>query len=1018
MADGGTQLVISIDIADARKQLDDLHKEFQTKVGEGIPQEAKKADDAVKQLQTAMDTVKGVDPAATDSVAKLGAQMEALKPQAGIFASIGQGATEAFASLGVAMNTLLPLFAGLGNGLKQAALLAGALTFNGIIAGASALGSAIASVTARIVSMLTRLAAFAVIAAVLTPIIMAFKDASDKAKALSEAIGSIDMKKLSPDLQKANEDLTHMAEKLHISKDKVKDLSQGFIQGALGIDQYGISLEREIAREEKLRDQTTDALAQRMRVLDGYKQLAKEQGGLTAAQKAGYDETQRQIAGLAEFLNANTKLIGSNKNYLATQEEAIAAWRRTGQSMGEAQKKTEELAGSTQGLKALMDSAPPTGLFEGMSRVLKTAGDELFATKEKWKGYGDAAAQAGNQVKASSDNLFAEFDRMSRQDELLKKASQSLRDYVTEKRAEADASRANVAQVKASMEANYAESKALGDKKSALLEANKAAREQFEMEKGSAGTTSMVLSNMRAVIDTTEREIKAIEEKMDVYAANYTALARLGGAEENNIKFLEKNIDSNVRGAAATKQAGDAAGEAAKKTDAQREAATSAITKFQALVAPMEAVNKTTQDTTKAMDGAAKSWNTFATVSDKASTSFNTIALDVRTFGDALHKLPQDLNNANGAMPGFVENVDKLAVSMVTLPDQLVKTADSFTAMATALPVVAQQLAPVSAGFELLAQKAESFDKIGASVKLLAEDLSTFATNAGTAEEAVTKLATSTGTFTTNTNAAKEATTGQTDAMKTAEEEAYKLADAYLKAADAARQLAQAQGGTNNSGGGGGNTTTQQQKSGGMIGQSIDSPVTRATKEWDHAPRLAAGTPNTSIFAMNGMGEIPIMAHPNEAVVPLSNSRSIPVDINLTKLGLGELMTPSVVIMHRLDKTLSKLETGLATYPGNAVGPPPPKLVDGPAQRALHGSDRRRAHPLRSLTDMTGDPIDGGASGMGSDGPIGQAQAPRVTQPTIIVNMHSGRFDNFKMTQDQLAAAARKAIEKTARQNT
>ena len=64
---------------------------------------------------------------------------------------------------------------------------------------------------------------------------------------------------------------------------------------------------------------------------------------------------------------------------------------------------------------------------------------------------------------------------------------------------------------------------------------------------------------------------------------------------------------------------------------------------------------------------------------------------------------------------------------------------------------------------------------------------------------------------------------------------------------------------------------------------------------WLGAPAYAEGTPNTS-------GGIPAILHDNEAVVPLSRGRSIPIEMN----GNGGQQAPAVTHYHMTNNIQAK----------------------------------------------------------------------------------------------------------------
>ena len=118
-------------------------------------------------------------------------------------------------------------------------------------------------------------------------------------------------------------------------------------------------------------------------------------------------------------------------------------------------------------------------------------------------------------------------------------------------------------------------------------------------------------------------------------------------------------------------------------------------------------------------------------------------------------------------------------------------------------------------------------------------------------------------------NNAASAMSNTTSAASSAASSVRDLAAAY-------RELSAAKSKANSSGGGGGGSTSAKSAAIGGISHLNDSPrVNVPTEIFKNAPQFAQGTPNTGNFN----GGIPAILHANEAVVPLSGGRKIPVQL-------------------------------------------------------------------------------------------------------------------------------------------
>jgi hypothetical protein len=115
-----------------------------------------------------------------------------------------------------------------------------------------------------------------------------------------------------------------------------------------------------------------------------------------------------------------------------------------------------------------------------------------------------------------------------------------------------------------------------------------------------------------------------------------------------------------------------------------------------------------------------------------------------------------------------------------------------------------------------------------------------------------------------------------------------KLAESFDKMAEAARKAgdeaakALAEGGGGSGGGGDGGTDANAQRIGGLS-TDMHSLTRVPMKSFNNAPSLAGGTANTNNFSRKlAGGGIPSILHPNEAVIPLSRGRKVPVDVQLS----------------------------------------------------------------------------------------------------------------------------------------
>ena len=117
---------------------------------------------------------------------------------------------------------------------------------------------------------------------------------------------------------------------------------------------------------------------------------------------------------------------------------------------------------------------------------------------------------------------------------------------------------------------------------------------------------------------------------------------------------------------------------------------------------------------------------------------------------------------------------------------------------------------------------------------------------------------------------------GSLDPVNSGVERTIELMNDLKEAAEAAFKASQTASGA----GSGGSADISAQREGGYAGDRLASQMV-SLDAFNSAPAFAEGTANTSRYLSRvSGGGIPSILHPNEAVVPLSRGRSIPVDLS------------------------------------------------------------------------------------------------------------------------------------------
>lgn len=163
-----------------------------------------------------------------------------------------------------------------------------------------------------------------------------------------------------------------------------------------------------------------------------------------------------------------------------------------------------------------------------------------------------------------------------------------------------------------------------------------------------------------------------------------------------------------------------------------------------------------------------------------------------------------------------------------------------------------------------------------------------------------------------NVNSGVDATIAKMDELRKAAENAFKAAQ------------------TASGSGGGGSADIAAQREGGYAGDRLASQMV-SLDAFKSAPAFAEGTANTSKYLSRvSGGGIPSILHPNEAVVPLSRGRSIPVDLSMAMQGQASATDVDLSPLSKMADAIGDLAASL-TMPAITVDVMAPAAMDMPA---------------------------------------------------------------------------------------
>lgn len=446
-----------------------------------------------------------------------------------------------------------------------------------------------------------------------------------------------------------------------------------------------------------------------------------------------------------------------------------------------------------------------------------------------------------------------------------------------------------------------------------------------------------------------------------------------------------------------------------------------------------ESAEKTVTGVEKAKTAIETATPVFASFKDTVGStggSFNEIA-------NAATDLATSLPIVGGALTTLTGVVAAGAEPFAAMKTTLVEISTTFGNLQTTAPIVAQAfldtatavisgVEPTNAFASALARIPPTAEGIGKARDAIQEMLTYIV-------DSIPQIETSTEKLGLLTKAADAVAVGFENATTKGQEFIDKLSAVMEKANDAiqrmnelkraAEEALDAARAAANAGGGGGNTQTG--RDGGFSGalpgrQTVDPSV------FSNAPQFRDGTANTSgLTSKVPGGGIPSILHPNEAVVPLPKGRSIPVDLNLTKMPMPEQVTSEINLaplndltytLNQLDRTLNSVVSSMAVSPATQM----PEITVSPSIEVT-ASDVSRYQPTEPpQSRAVGRQSPDGLSTSNIESTPGesvsrQSSETRSSPINVTVNVTASDLDSFRRSEDQIARALSDKISRAKR---
>jgi tape measure domain-containing protein len=286
-------------------------------------------------------------------------------------------------------------------------------------------------------------------------------------------------------------------------------------------------------------------------------------------------------------------------------------------------------------------------------------------------------------------------------------------------------------------------------------------------------------------------------------------------------------------------------------------------------------------DSKSSITSAASAFSSFSTSLDKSGNGAVKVASQMTELSKLLPTMKEDL-----ALLG--ENVGTLSVALVNLSVETKKSGTElgdvtklYVTLSETFETLAESSTKVATAFVEISKTEEGLKKLIQPLEDINDKLVIVKTSADLTKKAFEELAKviaeskpSFDIF----NTASDSMVEKLRSIQSSIDETIKKFNELKSAAEAA--LSASKGASGASGGGTEESSANSLRDGGYSDKTATETAKVSSDAFKSAPKFDEGTTNTSSFSSKlPDGGIPSILHPNEAVIPLSAGRSIPVEM-------------------------------------------------------------------------------------------------------------------------------------------
>lgn len=442
------------------------------------------------------------------------------------------------------------------------------------------------------------------------------------------------------------------------------------------------------------------------------------------------------------------------------------------------------------------------------------------------------------------------------------------------------------------------------------IEARERSIKDYEAERLAIETISIAksknISLQEAAVQAIQKYGEGVGGTATASAVAAAALDKMNNATKDVASRADQAANSQAKQAEQTRTAGEETQKVAEKTAQLSDSISKAVT---AIDSGSEAISIYSSRMTNIGASTSQAADALGTIRDALSplaqqlpavtTQFAALNGPATDLAGTLPEISAAFSRISDAavpistnLPAIASGMTALAAAATTLQEPVTVVADSFDSLGTSLPTVAPQLSTMVGSLTALVEPTTNFANALTKMADASDRLPALATTVDTIIESMTRLGEAGGAATAALDAMAHSTEAVGVAFTHARDNAVNFGSAVTSlespidslvnkmvalknAAEAAlrasREAAQSS-----------SSTVDQKREGGTATSRID-PMRVPDSAFHGAPHFAEGTANTSNY-LNSVkgGGIPSILHPNEAVIPLSKGRSVPVEISMS----------------------------------------------------------------------------------------------------------------------------------------